>query len=265
MPESWLFNASLYYSVADEVSSASVSFEVPPEVSHELNQATETFHIYYSSFYGSQTELDAEYPSTTYTFTVERGAGPETAEVFLPTDLYCPEIPFFTGDTYDRLQSYDPALPFDVFFNGFALPPGANVAVTYGAVADEVTGSVLSVALNPEDTFFQVPAGTLQPGRNYNIGISYLSAAQASSAGFGNAASNAAFSRGTAVYFTTLSAPGDCDGDGDVDLSDYDGFQPCMTGPNGGSGGSGCACFDFDADGDTDLSDYAVFQTLLGV
>jgi hypothetical protein len=53
--------------------------------------------------------------------------------------------------------------------------------------------------------------------------------------------------------------PGDCDGDGDIDLADFDGFEDCLLGPDGGLG-LDCDCFDLDSDGDSDLADYATFQ-----
>ncbi len=53
--------------------------------------------------------------------------------------------------------------------------------------------------------------------------------------------------------------PGDCDGDGDVDLDDFASFEACLLGPDGGLG-TGCECFDFDGDGDNDLLDFAQFQ-----
>jgi hypothetical protein len=54
-------------------------------------------------------------------------------------------------------------------------------------------------------------------------------------------------------------ADGDCNTDGGVDLIDFDGFQPCLSGPNGGVR-RGCRCFDVDQDADVDLSDWAAFQ-----
>ena len=53
---------------------------------------------------------------------------------------------------------------------------------------------------------------------------------------------------------------GDCNGDGHVDLADFVTFASCMTDPQGGPVGTGCACADLDADGDADLNDFAVFQ-----
>ena len=53
--------------------------------------------------------------------------------------------------------------------------------------------------------------------------------------------------------------PGDCDGDGNVDLAD---LSTCLFGPDGGLG-AGCECVDFDGDNDTDLEDFAAFQAEL--
>jgi hypothetical protein len=52
---------------------------------------------------------------------------------------------------------------------------------------------------------------------------------------------------------------GDCDDDGDVDLTDFGAFQLCFTGPGGGIA-PGCECADFDGDGDVDLTDFGGFQ-----
>ncbi len=54
--------------------------------------------------------------------------------------------------------------------------------------------------------------------------------------------------------------PGDCDGDGDADLVDYDSFLQCFTGPNEGPIESECECADMDADDDVDSGDFAEFQ-----
>ncbi|MFH0979929.1 MAG: family 10 glycosylhydrolase [Planctomycetota bacterium] len=53
---------------------------------------------------------------------------------------------------------------------------------------------------------------------------------------------------------------GDYDVDGDVDLTDYSKFAPCITGPDNGPLAAGCDLFDFDADTDIDLADFRVFQ-----
>jgi hypothetical protein len=52
---------------------------------------------------------------------------------------------------------------------------------------------------------------------------------------------------------------GDCDGDCDVDLTDFAAFQLCFSGPGGGLD-DGCGCSDLDDDGDVDLNDFNGFQ-----
>jgi cytochrome c peroxidase len=60
------------------------------------------------------------------------------------------------------------------------------------------------------------------------------------------------------------SVPGDCDGDGDVDLVDFSAFQLCFTGSSAGPVDSACVCSDFDRDGDVDLADFGAFQLAFG-
>ncbi len=56
------------------------------------------------------------------------------------------------------------------------------------------------------------------------------------------------------------SGPGDFDGDGHVDLYDYEAFLGCFSGPGIGFVNSRCQVFDFDDDRDVDLIDWGGFQ-----
>lgn len=56
-----------------------------------------------------------------------------------------------------------------------------------------------------------------------------------------------------------VGIPGDLDGDGDVDMTDFSTFSTCYAGPDTAPPG-GCDDSDFDADGDVDLADFATFQ-----
>ncbi len=55
---------------------------------------------------------------------------------------------------------------------------------------------------------------------------------------------------------------GDFNGDLTVDITDYEAFRLCYSGP-GGSLGTGCDAGDFDCDNDIDLHDFAAFQYAL--
>jgi predicted outer membrane repeat protein len=60
------------------------------------------------------------------------------------------------------------------------------------------------------------------------------------------------------------SGIGDVDCDGSVDLTDYQQWSGCMTGPNLGPYAPGCHVFDFELDHDVDFADYAAWQRLRG-
>jgi hypothetical protein len=61
------------------------------------------------------------------------------------------------------------------------------------------------------------------------------------------------------IVFEPGAVVGDCDGDGDVDVVDFEVYADCVTGV-GGSLGAGCACVDFDDDGDVDFHDAGAIQ-----
>ena len=68
--------------------------------------------------------------------------------------------------------------------------------------------------------------------------------------------------------FTPPELDGDLDGDGAVDLDDYDLFADCLSGPGVVTEPVGCdpgvfAEADFEGDGDVDLSDFGIFGGLL--
>lgn len=57
---------------------------------------------------------------------------------------------------------------------------------------------------------------------------------------------------------------GDSDCDQTVDESEFPNWAACVTGPDLGPYGGGCAAFDYEFDGDVDLTDFGRFQQQLG-
>lgn len=233
-PQFWGFRALVVTDVPNEIVSASVSFNRPPAAQYALGQAIPTLYYVDSPFYTDEPSFLLDYPATTYTLTVDRGFGPETGTVFLPEDLYCDAIPYFTGDTYDRLQNYDASQAFNVTFNGFTINPATTSgAIYFSIVEDNVPGSVISVVLDPSDTNYEIPAATLTAGRSYSIGLTYLNQVLTPNAGFTNATSGAEFYRSNTAYFTTNPATpaccrGDFNSDSRIDALDIQGFVDAL-------------------------------------
>jgi hypothetical protein len=62
------------------------------------------------------------------------------------------------------------------------------------------------------------------------------------------------------INLSVCNRSADSDGDNDVDLTDYQAFQNCVTGPNGGPIAPGCEHADLDCDNDVDVVDWGAFQ-----
>lgn len=66
------------------------------------------------------------------------------------------------------------------------------------------------------------------------------------------------------AFLLTPGTSGDANDDGFVSIADYSAFLQCLGGPAGGLAGS-CYIQDFDGDGDIDLHDFDGFQLSLGI
>ncbi len=222
-PEFWYFSALLVTDIEYEVLDAGISFERPPLFTAPLGGGHPYVVQYGSALYDNEAAFLADYPATSYTLWADRGTGVEVGEVFMPEDMYCPEIPAFTGDTHSRLQGLDPAADFVGTVNGFTLAPGADLGYqTYAVVQERVPYLSWSTYMDAGETGFTIPAGTLLPGTNYSIGLTYFNQATIPGAGFGNATSGAEFYRATTSYFRTSQT---CD----HFVQEFEAAIPCLA------------------------------------
>jgi hypothetical protein len=65
-----------------------------------------------------------------------------------------------------------------------------------------------------------------------------------------------------AIAVDAPSAAGDCNADGNVDLTDYATMKDCLSGPPVSVESAACTCFDLDGTGTVDLLDFAAFQVV---
>ncbi|MFQ6048349.1 MAG: hypothetical protein ACE5K7_03185, partial [Phycisphaerae bacterium] len=129
-----------------------------------------------------------------------------------------------------------------------------------------VLGSFREVALDPDpldgdgiapaaDTLIEELTVQAPPAGAVTVSLAISDAAY-TSAQFLDGHRFGSLSAGTAVTISVRTL-GDFDGDGDVDLDDYQGFAGAFTGPGLPTAN---ALADLDGDGDSDLQDLAIFS-----
>lgn len=125
---------------------------------------------------------------------------------------------------------------------------GASASAWYGAAVPQTFGSIFHVGNEPPrpggDLIDQLMNGVVI-SRGTRYAVSGLDLAILFDVG------------------VSVRALADVDGDGNVDLNDYEGFLDCENGPDGEID-SDCEPADLDADGDVDWADFGAFQRLYG-
>jgi hypothetical protein len=113
--------------------------------------------------FGSLEALRAAYPGGAYSGAIGPG-GPVLPTLTLPNDYTLPVSPAFTN--YTAIQGFDPQQSFTFTFTPFTGAGGSDF--TRFSIIDSLTsGTVVNEALDPSETQFVLPAGTLTAGRSY--------------------------------------------------------------------------------------------------
>ena len=165
---------------------------------------------WFPSGYATAAERDMDFPvNSTYQFQVSGGSlGTLSASLTTPATNLFPAVPYFTGTTYDRLQSMDVTTSFQFDLNGYVAPPGANEASIFIGISRVSDGQLAYQLVLPNtQTSFVLPANTLQPEISYLIALDYSSRINAPNAGFNGATSTVGFDLRTDLLFTTVPEP----------------------------------------------------------
>ncbi|MCK4660838.1 MAG: hypothetical protein KAV82_15065 [Phycisphaerae bacterium] len=159
-----------------------------------------------------------------------------------------------SGLTYVSMTSQDPFesnLPHDLIVS-----PITEVA--YDNDFDAAPGGA-SDGLAPGSNVL-LEGITVQPTGGGTVTVSLSNVVAAHTTGPPDGALFDIASIGAGSVVLTVALPGDFNGDGDVDLTDFAQFGACMTGPDNDPVAPGCDMFDFDWDDDVDTDDFGGFQ-----
>jgi hypothetical protein len=151
----------------------------------------------------TQAQLDAAYPTTTYTLNVDTSAGMFSKSISYFAFLGYPTLPRLTvpaADWQNGVLVIDPAVDYTLTWAPYSNATAADL------IQLSIQGSGLSLAPFPaSQNSFTIPAGTLQPGRTYSSDLAFLrvSGTTAADANFG--AGFALLVRNTSFTIRTLT------------------------------------------------------------
>jgi hypothetical protein len=210
---------------------------------------------YYDTFADLQTAI----PNGAYTFAISGGLlGTVSDDLTLiePMVVAPAEIPYVTGDGFDRLQNMDPTQDITLSINGFTPDPLATNPSTSIYVYQSCGGgpSDWVISIEPSQTSFTIPANTLLPAHEYGIAVSYINERIDTDTTFGGTGDPRQYWQASTVFLFLVGYDGclaDLNKDTIVDLVDFfDFFNDFDTGG---------PLADLNGCGGVDLNDFFLF------
>jgi PEP-CTERM motif len=164
--------SNLYYyfasnaSASSDYTSATLVTPAPADIPMTGPNATEPTFTY-SSPQLTLSELNADYPSGSYTLEPFNGGTFSVILDYDGTDNYAPP-PALTAASYDGLSGLDPSKGYTFSFGAFS-PPGGTLGIIFFTLTDLTTNEVVysTSTENLSTTSFYVPGSDLAPDNNY--------------------------------------------------------------------------------------------------
>ena len=214
-PDAYFFGAQFFASLPNDITN--VSFTTPDDAMYSHDETNIYYVAYGSPYFATKEDMDAAFPDGDYLF--EINGGEDSGTVTFPTnEFYSPDVPYFTGSTWDTLQMLDPNAPFTLTWNTFT-PNEAGQGLIFLRIFDENANSFVysSDALSPDTICTNFVGGTLKYATPYHVDLIFSTRITITGAGFsGLAESTAGFDVLTSVEFTTpapvlsITKTGDC-------------------------------------------------------
>jgi hypothetical protein len=153
--------------------------------------------------------LDAECPTTTYTFAVSGGSlGATSAILTLAPDAYSAATPAIDPASYQALQAYRPLETVIVSTVAHPQGTGTQFTATYLSVIDAVSNATVAAGSNVGAdagiVTLQIDGGVLSPAHAYQVSVDFSDRVVTTDAGFGTATAFTAFEQRSSVDFETL-------------------------------------------------------------
>ena len=160
-----------------------------------------------SQFYSSLEEMDTNLPpGDIFGYLIEGGDfGARLALLTIPaTNLFAPDVPYFTGSSFSELNSLDTTAPYTLNWNGYTPLDGTTEAPIFFSIYRVSDGQfMIGTTVSNTDTSFEIPADTLAPETEYRAGLAYSSRVNSFDAGFVDGDASITFDLNTNLTFTT--------------------------------------------------------------
>jgi len=171
-----------------------------PFISNKLYNST--------PYYTDEGSFDADYPGGTYDYTFDYTdllgnlINSDIGFFISYNNLYSDAIPAFTPACWNAMQHVDPSQDFTLDWNSYGLTPGADFAATFINIFVPGGYSLPGFTGLPSEISTNIPAGTLQYGRVYEVDLYFSERQSFYSSG---ASIISGWDRLTAAYLTTIA------------------------------------------------------------